>query len=1064
MKKYLLLFFVMVASVLGVCAQDDATGGDAVITIKTSNAVGTELEISASAVSNDDPLTIDWGDGVEKNYFATNFWNTDVTAKAEIKSQTIKISGNLKGLDLKELAVTSFECSAAPALEELNLSGNQLAKLTLADMPALKTLNLSKNQLDSYSLDIDGVAATVADLNISGNQLTVFDLRKFASLAYFNASENADLTTVLFPDGSENLREINMSHCDIAHFYAISLPSLSTLKLGYNSLYEDEETVSFEDGDYPRLSTLELQHNMMKVVNLAHYPTLTNVNVSGNMLTRLTVGTLEDLMSLSCADNQLTQLNVTANKQLTSLYCSGNQLTKLDITQQGYMRMLDISNNPITFIDLSNAYGLTAFTASATLCSGFDFTGVNRFGPLRTVDVRNNPNMTAQALNMMFLSMPQRSSASYGVTTLFIAGCPGAEQCYTDDINGEYQWKTDVVGDGSAQKQNVAITVDATDTGEKDNFEGQYSTDESYSLTRYATEGGHFNLTQWTGSYYENHADLTTTAELGIPAWVVAYPNDGYRFKEVLVNGQSVADIHFTPVADATIKVVFEPMPAVTKFTTVKGTKLGFGVRVAQDATPVAVSWGSGDAEDYVVSSEGTTYFDDYAIGSDITIYGDITALVAYSFPDSEELGFSIDNKISAVDFSHNPKLKHADLYGNKLSSINVSMLPDLEYLDVATLGDGELTGLNVGNNPKLATLLCYNNQISALDLTHCPALVKVDAKNNSIADINLSANAKLQYLNLNGNKLSAIDVTGLADLTDLLVTGNSLTSLDVSANPKLLDLSAGSNRLTELDLTANTRLLTLGFQDNYIHTLDLSGCTGLRQVACGNNGMSACELDDFFYTLPTYPDVPSDEIVQGATLRLNEGTEERPNGYDTCDTSIATTKGWTPNTSGDTSGCETAYVTIIPSENGTVKFFDADGNEIKSGDKVVKNTTVTVEATPKPGYTYDGLRIGSRVYAKATSFKVLKYTVVEVGFSGSSAGIDGVSAADLGASVSATDGAISVEAAAGVKTAVYTAAGRLVAGADVEGTRSFAVKAGAYIVKLAAADGQTATVKVVVK
>ena len=238
---------------------------------------------------------------------------------------------------------------------------------------------------------------------------------------------------MLFPNGSENLKEIKMNHCDIVHFYAISLPFLRVLELGSNAIWQDANIMGFEDGTYPKLTNLDLSNNDIYAINLSIYPALENVNVSGNHISRLTVGTLENLISLNCSNNELPQLNVTANKQLSNLYCAGNQLTSLDITPLSYMRSLDISNNPISYIDLSNAYGLADFTATDTQCAAFDFRGLNPLGAVNKIDVRNNKNMTAQSLNMMFQTMPARSRQSW-TTTLFISGCPGAEQCNTDDI------------------------------------------------------------------------------------------------------------------------------------------------------------------------------------------------------------------------------------------------------------------------------------------------------------------------------------------------------------------------------------------------------------------------------------------------------------------------------------------------------------------------------------------------------------------------------------------------------------------------------------------------------
>ena len=128
---------------------------------------------------------------------------------------------------------------------------------------------------------------------------------------------------------------------------------------------------------------------------------------------------------------------------------------------------------------------------------------------------------------------------------------------------------------------------------------------------------------------------------------------------------------------------------------------------------------------------------------------------------------------------------------------------------------------------------------------------------------------------------------------------------------------------------------------------------------------------------------------------------------------------------------------------------------------EVLKNTTIRVEATPNAGFKYDGLRIDGVI--KAKSFKVLRYTKVEVGYSPSSTGIDNVTATELGAEVKAGNGTITVTAAVETAAQVYTANGQLVDSADVNGTHTFAAKAGAYIVKLTA-NGKSAVAKVVVK
>ena len=69
-----------------------------------------------------------------------------------------------------------------------------------------------------------------------------------------------------------------------------------------------------------------------------------------------------------------------------------------------------------------------------------------------------------------------------------------------------------------------------------------------------------------------------------------------------------------------------------------------------------------------------------------------------------------------------------------------------------------------------------------------------------------------------------------------------------------------------------------------------------------------------------------------------------------------------------------------------------------------------------------------------------------------------------LGVSVRAARGASTGAAPEGAAATVFAANGKAVDAAAVNGNHTFAVAAGTYVVKVSAADGKTATVKVAVK
>lgn len=83
MKKYLLMFVVMLAQAVGAFADDAAV---ATFTLKTSKAIGEKISIEAICVSKTDPVTVDWGDGGQVEYKPKNSWSSMVYADGEVKA------------------------------------------------------------------------------------------------------------------------------------------------------------------------------------------------------------------------------------------------------------------------------------------------------------------------------------------------------------------------------------------------------------------------------------------------------------------------------------------------------------------------------------------------------------------------------------------------------------------------------------------------------------------------------------------------------------------------------------------------------------------------------------------------------------------------------------------------------------------------------------------------------------------------------------------------------------------------------------------------------------------
>ena len=1058
MKKYLLLLLVVALSFITAFAADEST-----ITIKTSKPVGTTVSLDAYTASKDEAFTVDWGDGEEKIYNVDpNGWGYSRRIKTEIKGGTITIKGKLVNFDLTEAGITSvdihgqtalkvinlkeneiatFKQDGMPALTELNLRDNKLTTFSGTGMTSLKTLNLQGNQLDSHEFDITDASATLTDLTVSnnGDKFITLNLMAFTALEYFYCDDNPEFTTAVFADNNANIKKISMNNCHVMHFYSCTFPNLYSLNLSNNALLD------LEEGNYPKLSTLSIDHNYLTTLDVTRFPKLGSLYCGNNNIKLLNVGSNPGLLSLNCDSLDITKLDLSNNKDLAYLSVNGTKLTQLDIRGKRSITTLNISNTAIRYIDLEDQYSLRDFRARNTQCEFFYFNYINPWGRFNYVDIRDNKKMTGNSMNFTLHTISQAYS-DYS-NSLLIAGSNGETADTEYATSQDMKWKCDVTGDGTAKNEAVKVTVDGTDTGERVSGKGEFggiTFEQEYDFTKYSTTGGTFTVSQWTGNYFQQLADVTTSAKAGVAIHITPTPAEGYVYDGVIVNGEKIQEEWFVVNGEATIKPVFRGADRKITFTAPAGQTLSFAVAVQKGADKkVQVDWGSGAKMEYDVSDTNYTRLDGTAetvaesgaTESIVTIYGDVDALNLESFGEYGEMMGIWNNKVSSIDLTNNDLLIALNLYMNPIKTLDVTNQTGLQELDCSYC---ELTELDVTKNTKLLSLQCYGNELTTLDLSKLPELLELNARVNKLTGVDFTNNPKLQVVNVTNNELSTIDVAHLTDLVSLEAAGNKLTTLDVSKNTQLQVLGVGNNKLTELNLDNNTALRSLLFNDNSIQILDLSKLTELRQIDCGGNNMTACDLNQFYKDLPQYPELTKDEqeALKGASLTILTGTEETPNDAAGSDTSIASDKGWSVSMEGNGSGCDITWIYIGKTENGTIALKDAEGNDIQSGDKVKRNSPISLIATPDKGYVLDKVLVNGKA-VEGTEFKISRISTVTATFDIASA-IDAATIND--ASVTTANGSIIVSLPEGALAEVFS----------LDGTRICSLAAGTSIIPVA--------------
>lgn len=991
MRKLLFLFSMLVCAVLNMSAES-------VITMTTNKSYGDTFVFNPMPLA-EGIISVDWGDGEKKDYqMSPTMMPYQLRTEGVLKGNTVKIYG---------------------ALAELSVNEQGLTALKLEGQSGLKKLNVSKNLLTYATLDL-GDAQNLNVLSLANNNIHILNLREFSKLEFFDIYENPSLSTVAFADNNPNMKMITMYGCDVSHFYdTYNFPNLTSIDLHDNSLMD----ISLPSAKYPALTSVNVSNNMISAIDVSELTALENLSVAHNKLTKINVAANTELQSLTIAYNDIEKLNLSNNSKLKSLNVSKTKLTKLDVSKMASMRSLYCDSLRINRLEVSGLKWLQTLSAKACDLEFLDFTA--NYFTLRYLYLQGNKNFTPQSLNFMYSTTQDPDRTGY----MYVAGCNGetanAEK-YLMNNNSDSHWNIDVKGDGSCPMDDVVITQQPA-TG------GTYKVmkrDMTYSPDHNAFER-HYNEVGSDGKVVPGSIlCVRYTAE------------EGKEYKGVMVDGKLVQDTLFTVTANADVKAVFEGADSkkCITLTVPLGQKSTYGIGADNANTPVRIDWGDGELKEYTATTKWT-FIDGTTEGTQVKIYGDVTYLNCESYPD-----YATDNKISAIDLSKNDKLKYLDVYFNQLTEIDVTNQHDLLYLDVSM--NKNINNVDVTNSPMLQQLRAYGlGNMSAIDIKNNPELEYVNLKNTQINNIDLSKNDKLIYLNLTNCALQNVDVSNMAELKELNVGNNLIENIDLKNNTKLLVLSVSHNKLSQLDLSKNTLLEKLGAAENTLASLDLSANPSIWYIEVRSNGWDACQLNDFYYKLPMYVD-PGEDVTGSTTpTKLWIAGGVNANDVEHSETLIAKAKLWLMNytDNGDGTGCNDAYITVLPYTNGEVVVKDAGNNVVSSGSKVKKNTVITVEATPENGYSVTSMKANGEDVID-NKFTITRATDIAVKFALVTA-IDG--AKRVTATAEGGNHEITITTDCEVKTTVLGANGKVLFNDTVAADTAISLPAGIYIVTL---------------
>ncbi len=844
MKKLLHLMLVGALSLIGLKAQNTDLPKEKVIFESTKTV---SIRVDVKPVEGIIPQ-INWGDGVLKNG-AKNSWTGKYSFEGMPKGK-VTIYGAIVWLDLsnieagQEITVVSF--TEQSKLEEIDLKKNKVTELDLSKLPALKRIELSKNEVK------------------------VLDLSGLANLEYVTASNNKLSSLIL--EGNGKLKQLAVPNNELAALpLTEELPALRLLDIEGNAI------TNLDLSKIPNLTSLTITANGFSSLDLSLVPKLEKLYADRNYLTNIDLKPVPELLNLSLNKNLLSILDLSSNNKLTSVEVAENMLKKLDVSNIMRLKTLNIrKNEEFAHIDIRKNRFLQTLNADTTSLAGLDADKCENLDYVYLRGTRFSP----AAFTQFFKTMPGKWFVNYK-PNIFLSSTSykGADFSILEDK----KLKTDLEA--------------GTDTG-------AVVAPKELKLSLEVSAGGSAKLSNKDGEIQS----LPKTVEEGQVIYIDVTPEEGYELASIQAevdNGQGekvklpVSTDAIVMEIETKLYVSFrkEDKRKLTLTTSAtKGTKVQLILRQEEESIKdkIFIDWGDGQKIPYAVTKdrESNSSIDGKVAGENIIIYGAINKLNASEM------------SLTAIDFSENTGIIDLDLYGNKLTEIDLSNLVDLDIFNISM---NQLKTLDLSKNLKMRSATLYGNpELKTLDVSQNKELVELFAKNLGLETITLDL-PKLEELDLHDNKLTEVDLSKLPKLKILRLGWNKFKTFGKGVNlPELKSLNIYHNELEEIELSGFPQLEWLLIHENPFKTLELpKNLTLLNKIHIEDCGLDACQLNKFYESLPVWKESAYGKDTEPVNLYNRGQSDKMANQATTSNTALAVEKGWTVAATGDATACK---------------------------------------------------------------------------------------------------------------------------------------------------------------
>ena len=625
---------------------------------------------------------------------------------------------------------------------------------------------------------------------------------------------------------------------------------------GYKKSYSEKIKSATGIEKLTSLTSLDLEFNNLSNIDLSNNISLTYLNLINNKISNIDLSKNTSLTDLYLSSNKLSSIDLSRNTALTYLNLSSDNLGSIDLSKNTSLAHLRLGSNNLGSIDLSKNTSLTKLNLYSTNLSSID---LSKNTALKELSLGSN--------NLGSIDLSRNTALKY-LDLRYTTSLSGIDLSKNTSLT-----KLDLYGNNLSSidlSKNTALTILDLSGNNLSSIDLSKNTalkilDLSYNSLSSIKLYDNFDIsgvskTIGKQSAYQTSIDLGSNRIINLTKNYKYY----YSSKIVIPSEVDVQTFIYNLGLQNLIAKVFNNAEEISSGKVKEGHTLKLyyeGIEV--DSVPIKVFENSVFDDEVFYKEVVDAYNKENKTSLSYT-----ANLTDEQLSNIKDVWHSIDNseKIKSVTgIEKLTSLTDLDLYGNNLSSIDLSKNTSLTYL---RLGSNNLGSIDLSKNTNLTYLGLEFNNLSSIDLSKNTSLTNLDLNSNNLSSIDLSKNTNLTSLGLRSNKLSSIDLSKNTSLTDLDLDSNNLSSIDLSKNTSLTDLNLWSNNLGSIDLSKNTSLTYLSLGSNNLGSIDLSKNTSLTYLSLGSNNLGSIDLSK--NTSLTYLDLDSNNL---SSIDLSKNT-----------------------------------------------------------------------------------------------------------------------------------------------------------------------------------------------